>query len=589
VASRGSVNNIILKSLVNGDKYGYEIIKDVENFSDGKIILKQPSLYSSLSRFEDKKYVTSYWGDSDIGGRRHYYHLTELGLQYYKKAVLKESDENDEDFDENDNEDIVTLDNSDLDESNNNELSVNTEDDIIYNEISEEEIPAIADFDSPKENVIIPDHEYLKSTPMENMICNQVSNNVPENIQEISQPENVANTTNPEPWIQLSNSVKQSNAKVSKTNYNKLYFKKPKKEQRVILDKDGIYKLRDEDYIPEKRNTKPIIIDNVGKRTKSTNVYDYSTYSENKPKTQNTYTELTEEEKRKRNENFLAKFNLLTNSKMKPISSPAPKVEEKKPEIEKPIDYRGKLNAIIESNIIEDEDPVVDLEENNLFNYTEEDNWSIKNSPTPDKTDEEEDDNNNNLIDLEPTQEFETKTENTQYIKEINQFSTSSSQIQINKYENKQQAILVDKTFVLINKLKFVFGIILTLLMIAEITIAYFLFKNNNLISENDSIVLIISYVIIALFAGIYILPYCFNKNQHKANNFKFKYAIWFGILTFLVLTILIYCVNAFNGFELDNFKYFAVKLIIPFILSFNFVLGPIIYGLLNKNKIFYD
>jgi PadR family transcriptional regulator PadR len=91
-ASRGSVNNIILKTLTSGDKYGYEIIKEVEEYSEGKIQLKQPSLYSSLSRFEEKKFVSSYWGDSDIGGRRHYYHLTDEGMAYYKKFVLKEED-----------------------------------------------------------------------------------------------------------------------------------------------------------------------------------------------------------------------------------------------------------------------------------------------------------------------------------------------------------------------------------------------------------------------------------------------------------------------------------------------------------------
>ena len=91
-----NLNNIILKTLVNGYKYGYEIIKEVEKYSDGKIILKQPSLYSSLSRFEDKHYVSSYWGDSDIGGRRHYYHLTDEGLAYYKKVVLKETNDEEE-------------------------------------------------------------------------------------------------------------------------------------------------------------------------------------------------------------------------------------------------------------------------------------------------------------------------------------------------------------------------------------------------------------------------------------------------------------------------------------------------------------
>ena len=36
-ASRGFVNNIILESLLSGDKYGYEIIKEVEDKSNGKI------------------------------------------------------------------------------------------------------------------------------------------------------------------------------------------------------------------------------------------------------------------------------------------------------------------------------------------------------------------------------------------------------------------------------------------------------------------------------------------------------------------------------------------------------------------------
>jgi len=41
IASRGSVNTIILKTLINGDKYGYEIIKEVEELSEGKIELNE--------------------------------------------------------------------------------------------------------------------------------------------------------------------------------------------------------------------------------------------------------------------------------------------------------------------------------------------------------------------------------------------------------------------------------------------------------------------------------------------------------------------------------------------------------------------
>lgn len=76
---RGQLSTIILSTLLDGDKYGYEIIKDIENKSGGKIKIKQPSLYSSLTRMEDQKLISSYWRDSDIGGRRHYYRLTDFG------------------------------------------------------------------------------------------------------------------------------------------------------------------------------------------------------------------------------------------------------------------------------------------------------------------------------------------------------------------------------------------------------------------------------------------------------------------------------------------------------------------------------
>ncbi len=80
-SGRGSVYNILLKALQNGDKYGYEICKEIEEKSHGKYILKQPSLYSGLKRLEAQNLITSYWKDSEIGGRRHYYSLTEAGVK----------------------------------------------------------------------------------------------------------------------------------------------------------------------------------------------------------------------------------------------------------------------------------------------------------------------------------------------------------------------------------------------------------------------------------------------------------------------------------------------------------------------------
>ena len=78
-SGRGSVYNILLKALQTGDKYGYEICKEVEEKTNGTYILKQPSLYSGLKRLEAQGEITSYWRDSALGGRRHYYSLTEKG------------------------------------------------------------------------------------------------------------------------------------------------------------------------------------------------------------------------------------------------------------------------------------------------------------------------------------------------------------------------------------------------------------------------------------------------------------------------------------------------------------------------------
>lgn len=80
-SGRGSVYNILLKALQSGDKYGYEICKEVEEKTNGDYILKQASLYSGLKRLEAQNMITSYWKDSALGGRRHYYSLTDAGKQ----------------------------------------------------------------------------------------------------------------------------------------------------------------------------------------------------------------------------------------------------------------------------------------------------------------------------------------------------------------------------------------------------------------------------------------------------------------------------------------------------------------------------
>jgi PadR family transcriptional regulator, regulatory protein PadR len=91
-AKRGSIGTLILEALSTSDKYGWEIIKEIENKSNGEYILKEPSLYSSLKRMETSGLITSYWQDSDIGGRRHYYNITQKGLDKLAKSNIEWSE-----------------------------------------------------------------------------------------------------------------------------------------------------------------------------------------------------------------------------------------------------------------------------------------------------------------------------------------------------------------------------------------------------------------------------------------------------------------------------------------------------------------
>lgn len=81
---RGHTDTIILKLLLDGDKYGYEITKLVQELSGQLYELKEATMYSSLKRLEHDGHITSYWGDETQGGRRKYYHVTANGREQYE-------------------------------------------------------------------------------------------------------------------------------------------------------------------------------------------------------------------------------------------------------------------------------------------------------------------------------------------------------------------------------------------------------------------------------------------------------------------------------------------------------------------------
>lgn len=88
------INTLILNALQSKSLYGLEIIKKIQDNTNGELVLKQPSLYSALRRLETKKMVSSYWEDSELGGKRHYYTITKLGLEILKEKQEKQEIQN---------------------------------------------------------------------------------------------------------------------------------------------------------------------------------------------------------------------------------------------------------------------------------------------------------------------------------------------------------------------------------------------------------------------------------------------------------------------------------------------------------------
>ena len=85
---RGHTDTMVMKQLLHGDKYGYEITKLIHEQSAQAYLLKEATMYSSLKRLEQDGYITSYWGDETQGGRRKYYHITQKGQELYAVNIF---------------------------------------------------------------------------------------------------------------------------------------------------------------------------------------------------------------------------------------------------------------------------------------------------------------------------------------------------------------------------------------------------------------------------------------------------------------------------------------------------------------------
>ncbi len=81
VYKKGLLTFWLLLLLNERPMYVFEMGQELDSVSQGTINADEKSLYRALRRFEATGLVQSSWQPSDVGPRRRYYHLTELGTE----------------------------------------------------------------------------------------------------------------------------------------------------------------------------------------------------------------------------------------------------------------------------------------------------------------------------------------------------------------------------------------------------------------------------------------------------------------------------------------------------------------------------
>src|SRR5918994_5584134 len=84
---QGTLDLLILQSLVLGPAHGHTIAHAIERGSDNVLQVEHGSLYPALHRLEDRGLIASFWGTSENNRKAKYYRLTPAG----KKMLAAET------------------------------------------------------------------------------------------------------------------------------------------------------------------------------------------------------------------------------------------------------------------------------------------------------------------------------------------------------------------------------------------------------------------------------------------------------------------------------------------------------------------
>jgi len=82
----GTLDMLILKTLLPAPAHGHTIAHAIERTSDEVLQVEHGSLYPALHRLEDQGLIASFWGTSENNRKAKYYRITPEG----KKHLVRE-------------------------------------------------------------------------------------------------------------------------------------------------------------------------------------------------------------------------------------------------------------------------------------------------------------------------------------------------------------------------------------------------------------------------------------------------------------------------------------------------------------------
>ncbi|MGH9433389.1 MAG: PadR family transcriptional regulator [Terriglobia bacterium] len=84
---QGTLDMLILQTLVLGPAHGHTIARVIEHRSEDVLQVEHGSLYPALHRLENRGWIASFWGSSENNRKARYYRLRPAG----RKQLVEQS------------------------------------------------------------------------------------------------------------------------------------------------------------------------------------------------------------------------------------------------------------------------------------------------------------------------------------------------------------------------------------------------------------------------------------------------------------------------------------------------------------------